>query len=79
MIIRMIYETIPIMQAAVMYTHAIEYCESTMFSRISSPTPMMYSAKYSLTIAVMILAGTDTFNAVKIYGTEFGKIGRAHV
>lgn len=60
------------MQASVMYTHAVAYCASTIFSRICRPTPVMYSAKYSLTIAVMMLAGTDTFNAVKIYGTEFG-------
>ena len=60
------------MQAVAMYAHAVGYCANTMFSRICLPTPVIYSAKYSLTIAVMILAGTDTFSATKIYGTEFG-------
>ena len=51
--------------ATTMYAHAVEYCACTMFSRISRPTPTIYSAKYSLTMALITAFGVLTFNAVK--------------
>src|SRR5574344_2599810 len=65
---------IPIRHATVIYAHAVEYCASTIFSLICRPTPITYSAKYSLTRAVITLDGTDTLSAVNIYGTLLGSL-----
>ena len=65
---------IPMIHATAIYAHAVEYCAIKIFSRICRPTPARYSAKYSLTSAVITLDGTLTFKAVKIYGILFGSL-----
>ena len=45
-----------------MYAHAVEYCAITIFSRIALPTPVIYSAKYSATMALMTLFGAWKLN-----------------
>lgn len=61
---RTAYMRIPIRHATAIYAQAVAYCARTMFSRICRPTPIMYSAKYSLTRALMTEAGTLTRSAV---------------
>ena len=60
----MMYISMPITQAIVMYAHAVGNWPLTMFSLICLPTPITCSAKYSLTTAPIIQDGALTLKAV---------------